>query len=51
MGNWVKTILVALVIMFAIFYLYTRPESAAAFVKGIFGIFDSIGRFFESLAN
>ncbi|MFT3877943.1 MAG: hypothetical protein QM708_16210 [Propioniciclava sp.] len=51
MEKWIRTILIALVIMFAIYMLYTRPESAAGFVKTIFGIFESIGRFFESLAK
>ncbi len=51
MGKWIKTILLALILMFAIFYLYTRPEAAAEFVRFIFGIFDSIGRFFDSLAR
>lgn len=51
MGKWTRTIVWALIVMFAIFYLYTRPEAAADFVKSIFGIFDSIGRFFASLAS
>lgn len=51
MGKWIRTILLALLVMFAIFYLYTRPEAAAEFVKVVFGIFDSIGRFFDSLAR
>jgi len=50
MGKWVKTVFWTLLVAFAIFYLYTRPEAAAEFVKGIFGIFDSLGRFFRSLA-
>lgn len=51
MGKWIKTILLALIAMFAIFYLYTRPEAAAEFVHFLLGIFDSIGRFFDSLAR
>lgn len=51
MGKWIRTVLLALLVMFAIFYLYTRPESAAEFVKIIVGTFDSIGRFFDSLAR
>ncbi|QIK73338.1 hypothetical protein G7070_15045 [Propioniciclava coleopterorum] len=51
MGKWIKTIVLALIVMFAIFYLYTRPEAAADFIKFIFGIFDSIGRFFDSLVR
>ena len=51
MGKWTRSIVWALVIMFVIYYLYTRPEAAADFVKTIFGIFDSIGRFFSSLVS
>jgi prolipoprotein diacylglyceryltransferase len=51
MGKWFKTVVWTLVLAFAIYYLYTRPEAAADFVKSIFGIFDSIGRFFNSLVN
>lgn len=51
MGKWIKTIVLALIVMFAIFYLYTRPEAAAEFVRSLFHIFDSIGRFFDSLAR
>ena len=51
MGKWIKTVVVFLLVMFAIFYLYARPEAAAEFVKAIFGIFDSIGRFFDSLVR
>ncbi|MDO5534017.1 MAG: hypothetical protein Q4F65_05140 [Propionibacteriaceae bacterium] len=51
MGKWIRTVLLALLLMFAIFYLYTRPEAAADFVKFVFGIFDSIRRFFDTLAR
>lgn len=51
MGKWFKTILLSLLVMFAIYYLYTSPEAAADFVKGVFGIFDSLGRFFSSLVR
>ena len=51
MSKITKTIVSALIVMFLIFYLYTRPEAAAEFVKAIFGIFDSIGRFFDSLVR
>ncbi len=51
MGKWIRTILIFLVVAFAIYYLYTQPEAAATFVKTIFGIFDSLGRFFSSLAQ
>ncbi|MFP5415389.1 MAG: hypothetical protein ACLGHZ_00665 [Actinomycetes bacterium] len=46
-----KTILTFLLVAFALYYLYTRPEAAADFVKGVFGIFDSLGRFFNSLVR
>lgn len=49
--KWIKTVVSALLLAFGVYYLYTRPEAAADFVKAIFGIFDSIGRFFESLVR
>ena len=51
MSKITKTIVSALIVMFLIFYLYTRPEAAADVVKTVFGIFDSIGRFFSRLAT
>ena len=51
MVKWMKTVLLALLVLFALYYLYTRPEAAADFVKGVFGIFDAIGRFFDSLVS
>lgn len=51
MNKFLKTALLVLIVAFAVFYLYTRPEGAAEFVKMVFGIFDSVGRFFESLAS
>ena len=42
MSKITKTIVSALIVMFLIFYLYTRPEAAAEFVKAIFGIFTSL---------
>lgn len=51
MSKLVKTVVVTLVVAFLIYYLYTRPEEAAAFVRGIFRIFDSVGRFFDGLVR
>lgn len=51
MNKFVKTALWALGVAFVIFYLYTRPEAAAEFVKMVFGIVDSIGRFFKTLVS
>lgn len=51
MARWIKSILYTLLVMFIIYYIYTRPEAAADFVRGVFGIFDSIGRFFEGLVR
>ena len=51
MEKWIRIILIALLVMFAVYYLYTRPEAAADFVKMVLGIFDSLGRFFEHLAK
>lgn len=51
MGNWIKKVLLVLVVAFVLFYLFTRPEAAAEAVRTFFGAFDSIGRFFTSLAQ
>jgi len=51
MSKLVKKTLWALLIAFLVFYLVTRPESAADFVRGVFGIIDPIGRFFARLAR
>lgn len=48
--SWVKKIVVVLVVAFALFYLFTRPEDAAAAVRSFFGAFTSIGTFFEELS-
>ncbi|WP_312854973.1 hypothetical protein [Agromyces agglutinans] len=53
--KWVKRIVVALVVVFALFYLVTRPEDAAtavqAAVDAVWGAVSSIGVFFSSLAS
>lgn len=51
MNKWIKAALTFLAVGFAVYYLYTRPEASAEFVKGAFGIFDSLGRFFATLAK
>ena len=51
MSKFLKTVVWTLVVAFLIYYLYSRPEDAAAFVRGVFQIFDSVGRFFDSLVN
>lgn len=51
MGKLLKNVLLALLIAFLLFYLVTRPEAAAGIVKSVFGAFDSVGRFFTSLAS
>ncbi len=51
MTKWIKTVVLALLLAFAVFYLYTRPEAAADFVKMLFGIVDAIRRFFETLVR
>lgn len=51
--KWLKRILVTIVIIFALFYLFTRPESAAEAVKTAGGAvgtaFGSIVTFFNTL--
>lgn len=53
--KWVKRIVLALVVVFALFYLVTRPEAAADAVQGAFAaVFtgaEAVGRFFSSLAS
>lgn len=51
MVGWLKKILLALIAAFVLFYLFTRPEDAAAAVKTFFGAFQSVGVFFESLVE
>lgn len=51
MWNWVKKVLLVLVVAFALYYLVTRPEDAAAAVRNFFGLFESVGVFFSNLAN
>lgn len=51
MGGLIKKLLIALVAAFVLFYLFTRPESAAEAVKTFFGAFQSIGTFFTSLVS
>jgi hypothetical protein len=53
--RWVRKILVLLVVTFAVFYLVTRPEDAAAAVRGAFlalaKAFSAIIVFFTSLSK
>lgn len=49
--SWLKKIVWFLVIGFALFYLVTRPEDAAAAVSGFFDAFRSLFRFFSALAH
>lgn len=53
--KWVKRIVIALVVVFALFYLITRPEDAALAVQNaldaVLGVGESVGRFFASLAS
>jgi hypothetical protein len=53
--KWVKRIVVGLAVVFALFYLITRPEAAADAVQGAFAaVFagaEAVGRFFTSLAS
>ncbi|WP_200953331.1 hypothetical protein [Agromyces sp. Root81] len=53
--KWLKGIAVALVVIFALFYMISRPEDAANVVQGALGAVvsatESVGRFFSSLAS
>ncbi|MHB1010395.1 MAG: hypothetical protein ACYC1E_14445 [Propionibacteriaceae bacterium] len=48
---WIKKAIWLLVAAFVLFYLFTRPEQAAAAVKTFVGAFDAIIRFFTALAS
>jgi hypothetical protein len=53
--KWVKGIGIALVVIFALFYMITRPEAAASAVEGAFNAVISatqaMGQFFTSLVT
>ncbi|HEU0180621.1 hypothetical protein ACWEOH_05860 [Agromyces sp. NPDC004153] len=53
--KWVKRILIAAVVIFAVFYVVTRPQDAASAVEGAVGAVwnagAAIGQFFTSLAT
>jgi drug/metabolite transporter (DMT)-like permease len=53
--KWVKKVLLALVVLFAGYYLITKPEDAASAVRGVFlwvaGAVSAVFRFFTSLAG
>ena len=53
--KWVKRIAVGLIVVFALFYMVTRPEDAANAVQGavtaVWGGVEAVGRFFTSLAT
>ncbi|UOE43809.1 hypothetical protein [Agromyces larvae] len=52
--KWIKRIIVPLIVVFALFYLVTRPEDAANAVQNAVGAVwsaaASFGKFFSSLA-
>jgi hypothetical protein len=49
-SGWIKKAAWLLVAAFLLFYLFTRPEQAAAAIKTFLGAFDAIVRFFTALA-
>ena len=53
--KWVKRIVITLVVVFAFFYMVTRPDDAANAVQGavgaVWGGVQSVGQFFTSLAT
>jgi hypothetical protein len=53
--RWLRKIFFALVVVFVIFYLVTRPEDAAVAVRGVFNALakavSAIFTFFTSLAG
>ncbi|WP_179229068.1 hypothetical protein [Parenemella sanctibonifatiensis] len=51
MVSWVKRVLLVLVVAFALFFLFTRPEDAANAVRTFFGAFESLATFFNELIS
>jgi hypothetical protein len=53
--KWIKPLAIGLVVVFALFYMISRPEDAANLVQGaVNGVataVDGVGRFFTSLAS
>lgn len=53
--KWLQKVLVIIIAVFALFYLFTRPEAAAAAVRTVFialsHAFSSVITFFTSLAG
>ncbi|HEY9294386.1 MAG TPA: hypothetical protein VIP98_24150 [Microlunatus sp.] len=53
--KWIKRLVVALVVIFALFYLFTRPTDAADAVRSAFGAvgtgMDAVMTFFSSLSS
>jgi hypothetical protein len=53
--DWVKRIIVILIVGFFLFYLITQPVSAAHAVQAVFGAiaiaFHAVVRFFSALAR
>lgn len=53
--KWIKRLVVALVVIFALFYLFTRPTDAADAVKSAFGAvgngMSAVMTFFSSLTS
>ncbi len=53
--KWVKRLVLALVVIFALFYLITRPTDAANVVRtaagAVWAAASAIGTFFTSLAG
>lgn len=51
MSKFLRTAAWTLLAAFLVYYLVTRPEDAADFLKSIVGAFSSIGRFFNTLVS
>lgn len=51
MKGLLQKVVLSLTVGFCVFYLVTRPEDSANAVSGFFGAFDSVVRFFNTLAT
>lgn len=51
MSKLIRNIVIVVVAAFLLYFLFTRPEDSAHAVRSFFSTFESIIRFFETLAQ
>ncbi|MDR0990799.1 MAG: hypothetical protein LBL92_05520 [Propionibacteriaceae bacterium] len=51
MPGWVKKLCLTVLVAFVVFFIVTRPDTAAGFVHGVADAGQSVINFFEALAT